>query len=99
MHPNLCAVYAVHRLYSAFFSIQLQYSTLPAMISLSRLIMVLQMMVVSETVVISWSLRHWSKIAYDPIIRGLSPDSVSVLLKISPVNLHWKNRNTEETYF
>ena len=99
MHPNLCAVYAVHRLYSAFFSIQLQYSTLPAMISFSRLIMVLQMMVVSETVVISWSLRHWSKIAYDLIIRGLSPDSVSVLLKINPVNLHWKNRNTEETYF
>ena len=32
MHPNLCAVYAVHRLYSAFFSIKLQYSTQPAMI-------------------------------------------------------------------
>ena len=53
MHPNLCVVYAVHRLDSAFYSIQLQYSTLPAMISFSRLIMVLQMMVVSETVVIS----------------------------------------------
>ena len=39
MHPNLCAVYAAYRLYSAFFSIQLQYCDLPVMISFSRLIM------------------------------------------------------------
>ena len=36
----------------AFFSIQLQYCTLPFLISFSRLIMVLQMMVLSETVVV-----------------------------------------------
>ena len=35
-----------------FFSIQLKCCTLPVSISLSRLIMVLQMMVLSETVVI-----------------------------------------------
>ena len=52
MHPNLCAVYAAHRLYSAFFSIQPQYCTLHVLISFSRLIMVLQMMVLSETAVI-----------------------------------------------
>ena len=52
MYPNLCAVYAAHRPYSAFFSIQLQYCTLHVLISFSRLIMVLQMMVLSETVVI-----------------------------------------------
>ena len=52
MHPNLYAVYAAHRLYSAVFSIQLQYCTLPFLISFSRLIMVLQMMVLSETMVV-----------------------------------------------
>ena len=51
MHPNLCAVYAADVLYSAL-SIQLQYCSLPFLISFSRLIMVLQMMVLSETVVI-----------------------------------------------
>ena len=40
---------AAHRLYSAFFNIQLQYCTMPDLISFSRLIMVLQL---SETVVI-----------------------------------------------
>ena len=40
-----------------------------------------------------------SKITFDPIIRGLCPDSVSVLLKINPVNLHSKNKNIGETYF
>ena len=52
-----------------------------------------------------WSL--WSfirpetlkKIAFDPIIRGLCPDSVYVLLKINHVKLHRKNRNTGESYF
>ena len=53
MHPDLCAVYAAHRLYSALFSTQLQYCTLPFLISLSRLIMVLQMIVLSETVFVS----------------------------------------------
>mgnify|MGYP001796244879 CR=1 FL=1 len=43
---------AAHWVYLAFFSIQLQYCTLPFLISFSRLIMVLQMMVLSETVVI-----------------------------------------------
>ena len=52
MHPNMCAVYAANWLFLAFFSIQLQYCTLPFLISFSRLIMVLQMMVLSETVVI-----------------------------------------------
>ena len=51
MHPSLCDVYAAHWLYLAFFSIQLQYCTLPFLISSSRLITVLQMMVLSETVV------------------------------------------------
>ena len=53
MHPNLCAVYAAYRLYSAFLSVQLQYCTLHVLLSFSRLIMVLRMMVLSETVVIS----------------------------------------------
>ena len=52
IHPNLCAVHAAHRPYSAFFSIQLQYCTLHVLISFSRLIMVLKMLVLSETVVI-----------------------------------------------
>ena len=52
MYPRLCAVYAARRLYSALFSIQLQYCTLHVLISFSRLIMVLQMMVSSKTVVI-----------------------------------------------
>ena len=53
MHPNLCAVYAAHLLYSALFSIQLQYCSLPFLISFSRLlIIVLQIMVLSETVVV-----------------------------------------------
>ena len=43
----------------------------------------LQMMVLSETVV--FLLVHK---AYNPIIRGLCPDSVTVLLEINPVNLH-----------
>ena len=28
LHPNLCAEYAAHRLYSPLFSVQLQYCTL-----------------------------------------------------------------------
>ena len=52
MHPNLCATYAALRLYSHLSNIQLQYCTLPFLISFSRLIMVLQMMVLSETVVV-----------------------------------------------
>mgnify|MGYP001799808648 CR=1 FL=1 len=54
MHPYLCAVsvYAVHWLYLAFFSIQLQYYTLPFLLSFSRIITVLWMMVLSETVVV-----------------------------------------------
>ena len=49
MHLNLCAVNAAH---TAFFSIQPKYCTLRVAISLSRFIMVLQMMVLSETVVV-----------------------------------------------
>ena len=52
MHPYLCAVYVAHQLYLASFSIQLQYCTLPFLILLSRLIMVLQMIVLSEAVVV-----------------------------------------------
>ena len=53
MHPNMCAVYAAYRLSSAFLSLELQYCTLHVLLPFSRLIMVLQMMVLSETVVIS----------------------------------------------
>ena len=52
MHPTLRAVYAAHRLIQHFLSIQLKYCTLPVSISLRRLIMVLQMMALNETVVI-----------------------------------------------
>ena len=52
MHPNLCAVYAAHWVYLALFSIQLQYCTLTFLISFSKLITVLRMMVLSETVVV-----------------------------------------------
>ena len=48
----ICVLYAANWLYLAFFSIQLQYHTLPFLILFSRLIMVLQMMVLSETVVV-----------------------------------------------
>ena len=59
MHPNICAVYATLRLYSALFSIQLQYCTVPVLISFSRIIMVLQMIVLSETVVILVIHKPW----------------------------------------
>ena len=50
----------------------------------------LQMMVLSETVV--FLLIHEP---YNPIIRGLCPDSVTVLFEINPVNLHGKKKNKQ----
>ena len=50
----------------------------------------LQMMVLSETVV--FLLIHKP---YNPIIRGFCPDSVTVLFEINPVNLHWKKKNKQ----
>ena len=46
----ICVLFML--LIQLFFSIQLKYCTLCVAISLSRLIMVLQMMVLSETVVV-----------------------------------------------
>ena len=69
MHPSLCDVYAAFWLYLVFFSIQLQYCTLPVLISFSRLIMVLQMMVLSETVVILVIHKAWDTEVKLPLIQ------------------------------
>ena len=69
MHPNIFAVYAAPKNCSAFFSIQLQYCTLHVLISFSRLIMVLQMMVLSETVVILVDHKAWDTEVKLPLIQ------------------------------
>ena len=69
MHPNLCNVYTAHMPYSTFPSIQLQYRTLPVLISLSRLIMVWQMMVLSETAVILVDHKAWDTELKLPLIQ------------------------------
>ena len=81
MHPNLCAVYAAHMLYSAILSIQLQYCSLPFLISFSRLlIIVLQIMVLSETVVVLVIHKACQvKLPLISIIRGLCPVFLSCL--------------------
>ena len=51
MHPTMCAVYAAHRLYLAFLTIQLKYWNV--LLSFRRLIMVLQIMGVE------WNSGHF----------------------------------------
>ena len=67
VHPNLCAIYAAHRLYSAFFAFS--FNTAPVSISFSRLIMVLQMMLLSETVVILKNHKAWDTEVKLPLIQ------------------------------